>query len=982
MKHCLIRFLCLLLCAVLTVSLLPHTAVFAGYAEGWYAGGMAGDDCGIYAHGVDLSNWQGHEVDFNQIRAQGYSFVILRAGFAATKDDAFEENYARAKAAGLDVGVYLYSYADSPEAVLRESAALKVWLSGKQLEYPVYFDMEDPNIHAKMSAEALTALALAFLDDMAADGWLVGLYSCKSWLDNKLETEKICARYECWMAQYLSDGTYNIYDRYDGMYGMWQYSSSAGVEGVPGTADVNVCFKDYPAICRQFGFNGYAATGEVLTLNGMSAPAVMVRGEMFPIDGTVVSREGVLTNVTVGVYDETGEMVTGRSAGPRTSSFALSELAEGVKLKSLAAGRYELRVTATNTSGTRTLLKQSLAVSAAGVRCDEMGVPQDLKEGDSFAPTGRLLASTPLKQVKVRVLDADGAERCSLTAVPNAAEFDLTSLTEPLNTSKLAAGGYTYRVEAVTEKGSETLLSSDFTVWVRNDPITLTGFSLRSEYRPQELSGLNGVVASQFSPLRCVSVTVLDRTGEIVASAQTERQKKQVLLTEFRKALSLETLPAGSYTCRIEALNAGGPCLVAEQSFLLRADAMSLCELSAPVCLREGDAFLLDGAVTSEESQLAYVGVTVTDEKGRRVLDAGTAPQSHFCDLRGLGEGLLFSTLLSGEYTLRICAENGEGYQTLYEERFTVTQSDDRVLWSGEHFYLGGTTFYAGDGICLWGTIVSEQSPLTKVTAEITDAEGRFVTGAHKAVDGQSFGVAQFGEMLRFSALPKGEYRLRIKAENANGETVLCNEHFAVTDCPHMNVCSGEVVAATCTARGAICDSRCLDCGAKVRNGRLLEMRPHDFRDGVCISCGKSDYRTVAVRPLRGELQKNGRYVLAYIDGDAVYALGANGETQQIVFSAENGSAAVSAELLWTPVLKDGNVMCFVNGREQRLHLDSSAISVGAGNMNSVLFAERREEGYLLRLHERRTRCLSFADGDFSVGKIPCEITFFEYIQH
>ena len=74
--------------------------------------------------------------------------------------------------------------------------------------------------------------------------------------------------------------------------------------------------------------------------------------------------------------------------------------------------------------------------------------------------------------------------------------------------------------------------------------------------------------------------------------------------------------------------------------------------------------------------------------------------------------------------------------------------------------------------------------------------------------------------------------------------------------------------------------------------------------------------------------------------------------------------------------------MCFVNGREQRLHLDSSAISVGAGNMNSVLFAERREEGYLLRLHERRTRCLSFADGDFSVGKIPCEITFFEYIQH
>ena len=86
MKRCIALLLCLLLCAS---ALLP--AVRAGYERG-YAGGMAGDDCGIYAHGVDLSYWQGPSVDFNKIKAQGYSFVILRAGFATTKDDTFEGN--------------------------------------------------------------------------------------------------------------------------------------------------------------------------------------------------------------------------------------------------------------------------------------------------------------------------------------------------------------------------------------------------------------------------------------------------------------------------------------------------------------------------------------------------------------------------------------------------------------------------------------------------------------------------------------------------------------------------------------------------------------------------------------------------------------------------------------------------------------------------------------------------------------------------
>lgn len=965
------KLLCLLLCAATVISLVPRLTASAGYAEG-YDGGMAGDGNGIYAHGVDLSNWQGHEVDFDRIREQGYSFVILRAGFATTEDDTFEENYTRAKAAGLDVGVYLYSYADTMEEVLRESAALKTWLSGKVLEYPVYYDMEDPNTHALMNAEALTALALAFLDDMAADGWLVGLYSCKSWLDGKLETQKICARYECWMAQYLAGGTYELYKRYDGMYGMWQYSSSGSVEGVSGHTDLNVCFKDYPAICRQYGFNGYSASGESLLLNGLTVPPVLARGERFPIEGKVISTEGVLTNVTVGIYDETGVMVTGRSAEPREASCSLSLLAEGVKLNELAVGSYEFRVIATNTVGAKVLRKQSLVISDVGVRFDEVSVPKDLKEGDAFKPDGKLLASTLLVQVKVFVLDADGKEACGLVAEPNAAEFDLASLTEPLHTDALATGSYIYRVEAVTQKGRQTLLSADFSVWVRNDPITLTGFSIDAEYRLRELTGLTGVVSSQRSPLREVRVTVLDRRDSVVAVARTERPKKQISLAEFRKQLALTDLPFGVYTCRIEALNDGGPCFLAERSFFVRSDNMSLCELSAPSCLREGDTFLLDGMVTSDASRLSYVGVSVTDAQRRIVLDAGTAPREGFCDLSELGQGLLFSTLSAGEYTIRIAAENGEGYRTLYEERLTVTQSDDRILWEDEHFSLDGTAFYACDGVELWGTILSQSSLMTKVTAEIFDEEGSCVTAVYKDIEARSFPVRVLNELLHISALPSGAYRLQIRAENASGETIVCSEAFSVTDCPHHNVCSGEVYAASCVRRGAICDSHCSDCGAKVRSGRILPREEHTLQDGVCTVCGKTDYYLVNVRVTEEEPRGTERYVLAYWEGDALYALGAHGETVRLSENGD-GSATVSAALLWTPIRNGGSVFSFV-GTTGRLHLDSDAVCVGPGSTNTLCFIQYSGAGYTVCLQENRTRWLSFSDGKFSTGAIPCEL--------
>lgn len=67
---------------------------------------------GAAMKGIDVSVHNGN-IDWNKVKADGIEFAILRAGFGRLekqKDEKFEQNYAEAKAAGIPVGAYWYSY--------------------------------------------------------------------------------------------------------------------------------------------------------------------------------------------------------------------------------------------------------------------------------------------------------------------------------------------------------------------------------------------------------------------------------------------------------------------------------------------------------------------------------------------------------------------------------------------------------------------------------------------------------------------------------------------------------------------------------------------------------------------------------------------------------------------------------------------------------------------------------------------------------
>lgn len=201
--------------------------------------------------GIDVSTWQG-SIDFSRVKASGIDFVIIRAGYGSLlsqKDKWFEQNYARAKAAGLHVGAYWYSYAGSAAQARQEAKVCKQVLLGKQFDYPVYFDLEEKSQLSKGRAFC-DSLVTAFCTEMEAGGYFAGFYTSASVAANIL-SPSIRKRFAFWCAQWASRNSF------EGASGLWQYSSNGSVPGISGRVDMDISYIDYPSIIKKGGFNGY-----------------------------------------------------------------------------------------------------------------------------------------------------------------------------------------------------------------------------------------------------------------------------------------------------------------------------------------------------------------------------------------------------------------------------------------------------------------------------------------------------------------------------------------------------------------------------------------------------------------------------------------------------------------------------------------------------------------------------------------------------
>lgn len=208
----------------------------------------------IFSKGIDLSEHQG-TVDFAKLKASGIDFVLLRAGYGSANkyphqyDTKFEEYYQKAKAAGLGVGAYWYSYAENADMAADEAASFIKALKGKQFDYPVYIDLEEDKIAGQLGKTEYSNVAAKILSTVESNGYWVGIYASLYYLSNRLDMSKL-SRYAVWCAQW------NNVCEYENV-GIWQYTNVHSVNGVTGKVDADYAYYDYPAQIKAKGLNGY-----------------------------------------------------------------------------------------------------------------------------------------------------------------------------------------------------------------------------------------------------------------------------------------------------------------------------------------------------------------------------------------------------------------------------------------------------------------------------------------------------------------------------------------------------------------------------------------------------------------------------------------------------------------------------------------------------------------------------------------------------
>ena len=184
--------------------------------------------------GIDVSEWQG-TIDWRKVAKDGVQFAIIHAGYGrelSQKDKYFERNYAGARAAGIKVGAFWYSYADSVARAEQEARTCLKVLDGKHLDLPVFFDQEyEPGI-LKLSTKTRTDIVLKFLETIKAAGRPCGLYSSTDFITTKLQANRLTA-YPLWIAEYGSKL------HYTGKVWAWQYTDKGRVAGIKGRVDMD-----------------------------------------------------------------------------------------------------------------------------------------------------------------------------------------------------------------------------------------------------------------------------------------------------------------------------------------------------------------------------------------------------------------------------------------------------------------------------------------------------------------------------------------------------------------------------------------------------------------------------------------------------------------------------------------------------------------------------------------------------------------------
>ena len=95
----------------------------------------------------------------------------------------------------------------------------------------------------------LTDALVGFCETIEEAGYYAGIYASSYWFEQYTDLTRLTP-YDLWIASWSNK-------RPSLRHGMWQYTSKGRLAGYGGDLDLNYDYKDYPAIIKAAGLNGF-----------------------------------------------------------------------------------------------------------------------------------------------------------------------------------------------------------------------------------------------------------------------------------------------------------------------------------------------------------------------------------------------------------------------------------------------------------------------------------------------------------------------------------------------------------------------------------------------------------------------------------------------------------------------------------------------------------------------------------------------------
>lgn len=209
--------------------------------------------------GIDVSKWNG-DIDWETVSSNpDVDFVMIRASYGIeTEDIRLAQNVEGCEKYNIPYGFYHYTYAKTVEEALIEADFFLKTVRPYNPTYPLVLDIEE-SFYNSMSREEVTDIVCAFMERLEDAGYYAMIYSYASFFGDNLIYDRVKI-YDNWVACWGDQD--RLSNNFSYSYGMWQYSETGRMDGIPEDVDLNYSYKNYPYIIQKYGLTGYNNLGE------------------------------------------------------------------------------------------------------------------------------------------------------------------------------------------------------------------------------------------------------------------------------------------------------------------------------------------------------------------------------------------------------------------------------------------------------------------------------------------------------------------------------------------------------------------------------------------------------------------------------------------------------------------------------------------------------------------------------------------------